>query len=147
MQSKQSNFLLDTLPLLPLSLEIKHKIFSVMSLSTSTSSSPTFNLRWHRHLLSIYSMPGTAPDAGVHHGSDTITVFCLEDPIPSAGLWDSLNCLDLQVYLHRGRCSESMGSHRVGHDWSDLAVAAAGALRGHGSLCYSWLHRQSLIYN
>ena len=23
----------------------------------------------------------------------------------------------------------SMGSHRVGHDWSDLAVAAAGSIR------------------
>ena len=27
----------------------------------------------------------------------------------------------------------SMGSHRVGHDWSDLAVAAA-ALKGKGQL-------------
>ena len=28
----------------------------------------------------------------------------------------------------------SMGSHRVGHDWSDLAAAAAAAV----SLCFSW---------
>ena len=82
MQSKQNNFLLETLPLLPLSLEIKPKIFSMTSLSTSTSSSPTFNLRCKRHLLSIYCMPGPAPDAGVHYGSDTVTVFCLEEPIP-----------------------------------------------------------------
>ena len=34
----------------------------------------------------------------------------------------------------------SMGSHRVGHDWSDLAVAAAGDCEGQGSLacCSPW---------
>ena len=51
-------------------------------------------------------MPGPAPDAGVHYGSDTVTVFCLEEPIPLYDLWDSLNCLDFRVYLHRGKRSE-----------------------------------------
>ena len=34
----------------------------------------------------------------------------------------------------------SMGSHRVGHDWSDLAAAAAA-----GSISRGWVSRQKLV--
>ena len=36
----------------------------------------------------------------------------------------------------------SMGSHRVGHDWSDLAAAAAAAAKGNES--YSQVHVEYL---
>ena len=38
----------------------------------------------------------------------------------------------------------SMGSHRVGHDWSDLAAAAAGVP---GRLGSAWSYSEVLIYN
>ena len=39
----------------------------------------------------------------------------------------------------------SMGSHGVGHDWSDLAAAAAAAADGQGGLvcCDSWGLKES----
>ena len=46
----------------------------------------------------------------------------------------------------------SMGSHRVGHEWSDLAAAAAAAALSHGShelhdaFLYSWLIPTSVPY-
>ena len=59
----------------------------------------------------------------VHDWATSLSLFTF---MLGEGNSNPLQCSCLENLRDGGACWAAMGSHRVGHDWSDLAAAAAG---------------------
>ena len=95
-----------------------------------------FRLSWLLKLIIPKELPKRregSPYLGIG-----ITGAVVKSPYTNAGERCGFNSWVRKIHLEKAMAS--MGSHKVGHDWSDLAAAAAAVSAEHSLVCLHWIY-------